>query len=119
VLLEGGGLNVEIVIMLQGEVKIVLLCARWIAALSCQLCSRCPSVADLFRLFSLTILFPFFAIIPPWCRDGGAEATETSGSLNELGEGGLECGLVITGRVTLVVVDCGCHRNCLVVSQKM
>jgi len=81
-------LNVKIVIMLRDEVKIALLCARWIAAFSCQLYSHCPSVADLFCMFSFIILFPlFFAIILSWWRDGGAEATETSGSLNELGKG--------------------------------
>jgi len=102
--------------MLQGEVKIALLCARWIAALSCQLHSHCPSLADLFRLFSLTILFPlfFFAIIPPWWRDGGAEATETSGSLKELGEGRIgvwvgyyrvvRCGVTLSFRVTEDVI---------------
>ena len=57
-----GGLNVKILIMLQGEVKIALLCARWIAALNRQLYSHCLSLADLFRLFSVTKLLPFLRL---------------------------------------------------------
>jgi hypothetical protein len=42
---------------------------------------------DLVRLISLTTLFPSCDYSSLVARDGGAEATETSAPLNELGSG--------------------------------
>lgn len=67
---------------------------------------------DLVRLISLTHCFRR-AIIPPSWRDGGAEATETSGPLNELGDGRVGgMGRLLQGKWSLETMDSGCHRNC-------